>query len=66
MQEMILSLILDMFGYTYVFKEKTKTLKFFIKFKMGKKQYEIDFKYDLERDNPSQIAKEMKENLKLP
>ena len=45
---------------------KNKTLKFFIKFKMGKKQYEIDFKYDLDRDNPTQIAKEMKENLKLP
>ena len=49
-----------------IHSSKNKTLKFFIKFKMGKKQYEIDFKYDLERDNPSQIAKEMKENLKLP
>jgi hypothetical protein len=29
-----------------------KKLKFFIKFKLGKKQYEINFKYDMETDNP--------------
>jgi len=43
-----------------------KMLKFFIKFKLGKKQYEIDFKYDMERDNPALIAQEMKEMLHLP
>ena len=41
-------------------------LKFFIKFKLGKKQYEIDFKYDMERDNPQLIAQEMREMLHLP
>lgn len=29
-----------------------RKLKFFIKFKLGKKQYEINFKYDMDRDNP--------------
>ena len=43
-----------------------KKVKFFIKFKLGKKQYEIDFKYDMEEDNPSMIAQEMREMLQLP
>lgn len=46
--------------------KKDKKVKFFIKFKLGKKQYEIDFKYDLEQDNPQLIAQEMRENLHLP
>ena len=41
-------------------------LKFFIKFRLGKKQYEIDFKYDTELDNPQKIANEMKYSLHLP
>ena len=40
-----------------------KKLKFFIKFKLDKKQYEINFKYDMERDNPQLIAQEMREML---
>jgi hypothetical protein len=43
-----------------------KKVKFFIKFKLGKKQYEIDFKYDMEEDNPAMIAQEMREMLTLP
>jgi hypothetical protein len=43
-----------------------RILKFFIKFKLGKKLYEIDFKYDIEQDNPSLIAEEMREMLQLP
>jgi len=41
-------------------------LKFFIKLRLGNKKYEIDFKYDVERDNPQKIANEMKEYLHLP
>jgi len=41
-------------------------IKFFIKFKLGKKQYEIDFKYDTEHDNPQKIANEMRDSLNLP
>ena len=40
-----------------------KKLKFFINLKLGKKQYEINFKYDMERDNPQLIAQEMREML---
>lgn len=43
-----------------------RMLKFFIKFKLHQKQYEIDFKYDMDRDNPALIAQEMKEMLGLP
>ena len=47
-------------------KSKTNILKFFIKLRLGNKKYEIDFKYDVERDNPQKIANEMKEYLHLP
>jgi hypothetical protein len=33
---------------------------------LGKKQYEIDFKYDTEHDNPQKIANEMRDSLNLP
>ena len=41
-------------------------LKFFINFTLGSKKYNIDFKYDQEKDNPQKIAVEMKEVLHLP
>jgi hypothetical protein len=41
-------------------------MRFFIKLKHGKKQYEIDFKYDPLNDNPEKIAKEMKDLLDFP
>ena len=47
-------------------KKKPNKIKINIKFKLGKKQYEIDFKYDLKKDNPQKIAIEMKDMLKLP
>lgn len=45
---------------------KRHEFKFLVKFRLGGKKYEIDFKYDPERDNPAKIAQEMKENLHLP
>lgn len=45
---------------------KKKQLTFFIKFKLGKKQYDIDFKYNMDEDNPQKIANEMKDLLNLP
>lgn len=47
-------------------KAKRQEFKFLVKFRLGGKKYEIDFKYDPERDNPAKIAQEMKENLHLP
>ena len=48
-------------------KKKNKhLLKFIIKFKLGKKQYELFFNYDIKRDDPQKIASEMKESLNLP
>jgi len=37
-------------------KERSKEFKFLVKFRLGGKKYEIDFKYDPERDNPAKIA----------
>lgn len=47
-------------------KKKKKNIRFFIKFKHGKKQYEIDFKYDPLTDNPEKIATEMRDMLDFP
>ena len=47
-------------------KKKKKKIRFYIKFKHGKKQYEIDFKYDPLNDNPEKIAKEMRDMLDFP
>ena len=46
--------------------KKSKILNFSVKFRLGKKQYEIDFKYNVDSDNPQIIANEMKVLLKLP
>ena len=37
-----------------------------MKLRLGDQKYAIDFKYDVERDNPETIANEMKEYLHLP
>ena len=47
-------------------KKKKKNIRFFIKFKHGKKQYEIDFIYDPLTDNPEKIATEMKDMTDFP
>ena len=32
---------------------------------MGRTQYEVDFKYDTERDNPRKIANEMRDSYQM-
>lgn len=44
----------------------SKILNFSVKFKLKKMQYDIEFKYNVDTDNPEIIAKEMKALLKLP
>ena len=46
-----------------------KFLKFFVEFELDGRNYELDFKYDLEKDNPQKIAaelKEMKDHFNMP
>ena len=50
-------------------RRKKKYLKFFLEFELDGRNYEIDFIYDLEKDNPQKIAaelKEMKDHFNMP